>query len=96
MVYIRGGKDRGKTGKVLSLDLQHSRVVVEGANLLVKHVRARREREKGQRIQYPAPMPLSKVMLLCPKCGKRARVGYQLLADGKKARRCMKCEATFS
>ena len=95
-VYMRAGKDRGKTGKVISTDRRSNRLVVEGLNLLVKHVRAKREREKGQRIQFPASVPSSKVMLVCPKCGKNTRVGFQILEDGKKFRRCMECKETFT
>ena len=101
-VKILSGKDKGKTGKVLKVLVSiqgkdKTRVVVEGLNLRYKHVKARRQGEKGQRIMFPAPLPISKVALICPKCGKSTRVGYRLLkqkletAREKKQRLCKKC-----
>lgn len=85
------GKDKGKKGKVIRVLPENGRVVVEGINLLIKHVRAKREREKGQRVQFPAAMPVSKVILVCSRCGRVTRVGYQILESGKKVRVCKKC-----
>lgn len=90
-IKIICGKDLGKTGKVLSVLPKKGKVVIEGLNLRIKHVRPRRQREKGQRISFPAPMDISNVMLVCPKCGKATRVGYKILEDGKKVRVCKKC-----
>lgn len=106
-VQIAKGKDRIKRtrkgeksvkanqGKVLSVDPQKKKVVVEGLNLRYKHLRPRREGEKGQRIEFPAAMNVENVMLVCPKCNKAARVGYKLLDSDlkgrKKVRICKKC-----
>ena len=95
-VQIRQGRDHGKTGKVIRVLPKDAMLVVEGMNLLVKHLRARRGGEHGQRVQFPAPMPASRVMLVCPKCGKPTRVGALILADGTKQRRCTKCASTFA
>jgi large subunit ribosomal protein L24 len=96
VVKIRSGRDRRKTGKVIRVVLDAEKVVVEGVNLLVKHLRPRRQGERGQRVQFPAPLPASRVMLVCPKCGKPTRVGARLLTDGRKERECKKCRQTFS
>ncbi|MBI2482765.1 50S ribosomal protein L24 [Candidatus Uhrbacteria bacterium] len=96
VVKIRAGRDRGKTGKVLRTIAERSAVVIEGMNLLVKHLRARRSGEKGQRVRYPAPLPVSRVSLVCPKCGAATRVGMAVLTDGKRERRCMRCKQTFA
>ncbi len=85
------GKDKGKSGKVLQVFAKESKVVVEGLNLAIKHQRARRQGEKGQRIQFPTAVAVSKVALVCPKCGKAVRVGYKIEED-KKFRVCSKCK----
>lgn len=96
-VMIIAGKDNGKTGKVLQVFPERQRASVEGLNLLIKHLRPRREGEKGQRIEFPAPLNMSNVMLVCTKCGKPTRVAYQVTpgADGgkkTKVRVCKKCK----
>ncbi len=90
-VIMLTGKDKGKSGKVLQVFAKESKVVVEGLNLAIKHQRARRQGEKGQRIQFPTAVAVSKVSLVCPKCGKAVRVGYKLEED-KKFRICSKCK----
>jgi len=98
-VQIIKGKDRvkakGNQGKVLQIDSDRKLISVEGLNIRFKHVKPRREGEKGQRIEYPAAMNLANVMLVCPKCNKATRVGYKLLNSdvkgSKKIRICKKC-----
>jgi large subunit ribosomal protein L24 len=94
-VKIITGKDSGKTGTVIRAYPQERRLVVEGANLIVKHVRARKQGEKGQKLYIPARIAVSKVMLVCKACSKATRVGYRMRdADGKKEkiRVCKKCK----
>ena len=93
-VQIIKGRDAGKAGKVLKVIEDSNRATVEGLNLLVKHMRPRKGGEKGQRIQFPAPLSLSNLMLQCPSCGQTTRVGYQV-SEGKKSRQCKKCKNTF-
>jgi len=78
-VKIMAGKDRGKTGKVLQIFTSKNRASVEGLNLLIKHMRPRRQGEKGQRIEFPAPLNIANLLLVCPKCGKGTRVGYKYI-----------------
>lgn len=89
------GKDKGKTGKVLQVFADRDRVVVEGVNLTIKHLRPRREGEKGQRVEFPAPLHVSNVMLVCPKSGKATRVSYQVNDKGKKSRYSKKASAAI-
>lgn len=99
-VKILQGKDKGKKGKVIQTMPKDNKIVVEGVNLFIKHVRPKKEREKGQRVEFPAAMDVSKVMLVCPRCGKQSRVGYKILENpstglrtgGKKVRVCGKCK----
>ncbi|PLX27522.1 50S ribosomal protein L24 [Candidatus Parcubacteria bacterium] len=94
-VIILAGKDQGKTGKVLQIFTDRNRVSVEGLNLSIKHMRPRRQGEKGQRIEFPAAMNISNVMLVCPKCSKPTRIGHQTNEGSKgkkKFRVCKKCD----
>jgi large subunit ribosomal protein L24 len=91
-VKIIVGKDSGKEGKVLAVFPEKKRLTVEGLNLVVKHMRPRRGGEKGQRIQFPAPMNVSNVLVVCPKCSKPARIGYKILENKKKVRLCRQCK----
>lgn len=84
-VVIMAGKDRGKRGKVIQILASQDRVVVEGANLIKRHRKPRKEGEKGERIERPAPMHVSNVMLVCPETGKPTRVGYRI-EGGEKVR----------
>lgn len=84
------GKDRGKKGKVLRVFGDQERIIVENANMAKKHRRPRREHEKGQIVEIPRPLHVSKVKLICPKCGQAARVGYKM-TESDKFRICKKC-----
>jgi len=89
-VLIILGKDRGRKGKVLKAFPKELKILVEGINLKKKHVRPKREGEKGQIVQIPAPIQISNVKVICPKCGKAIRVGYKIV-ENKKYRICKKC-----
>jgi len=110
-IKILRGKDSGKTGKVLQLinpassvktkRKQSLMVVVEGLNLRFKHLRPKKGGESGQRIMFPAPVDISNVQIVCPKCGKPTRVGYKTregkseVSQEKKNRICKKCKGVF-
>lgn len=90
-VKILSGKDRGKTGKVIQVFPREHRLVVEGLNIMKKHLKTRKQGEKGQVIELASPLDVSKAMLLCPKCEAGVRVGYKMDGD-KKKRWCRKCQ----
>ena len=92
MVVVIAGSDKGKQGKVLSVDPKANKVLVEGVQVASKHYKARRQGEEGGIIKKETPVFASKVMLVCPKCGKATRVGHAV-AEGKKVRTCKKCGA---
>lgn len=104
-VQVLRGKDGPKArpeaakGEVIQVFPDRELVVVDGVNKAVRHMRSQRRDEKGQRVEYFAPIHVSKVMLICPKCQKTTRVGFSMAEgeDGKKqkSRQCKKCEATF-
>lgn len=94
-VFITSGDDKGKKGKVLEVSPKESKVIVEGLNIVTKHVKPRRMGEQGGIVKAEAPMYASKVMLVCPKCKKPTRVAHAKDKDGKTARLCKHCGATF-
>ena len=83
-VIVLSGKDKGKKGKV----------VVEGVNVATCHVKPKKQGDQGGIINREIPMYASKVMLVCPMCGKATRHAVKL-ADGKKVRVCKKCGQTI-
>ena len=89
-VLITAGKDRGKTGKVFRALPKEQGILVEGINLRKKHVRPKKQGEKGQIVQIPAVLDVSNVKIICSKCGKAARIGY-LIENKEKYRICKKC-----
>ena len=93
-VIVLSGKDKDKQGKVLTADPKAGKVIVEGVMVATVHQKPRRQGEEGGIIKRETPIYASKVMLVCPKCGKPTRVGHAF-ADGKKLRACKKCGATF-
>ncbi|TSC96705.1 MAG: large subunit ribosomal protein L24 [Parcubacteria group bacterium Athens0714_26] len=92
IVKILAGKDNGKNGKILVVDVKNEKVLVEGINILKKHKRPTRQGEKGEIISLPKPVHISNVMLVCQNCGKAVRVGHKLNGD-KKVRYCKKCQS---
>ncbi|MBI2411472.1 MAG: 50S ribosomal protein L24 [Candidatus Kerfeldbacteria bacterium] len=98
-VKILRGKDAGKTGTVSQVFPSLQKIVVDGVNKTIRHLKSQRRDEKGQRLDFFAPIHISKVALVCPKCSKPTRVAYQLTVgeDGtrQKHRQCKKCNETF-
>ena len=95
MVVILSGKDKGKKGKVLETSPKEQKLIVEGINMVTKHVKPRRQGEPGGIVKAEGAFYACKAMLVCPSCGKATRVAHKVLADGTKARACKKCNATF-
>ena len=94
-VIVISGNEIGKKGKVLSVDHENGRVIVEGANMATKHKKPRKQGEAGGIIRQEAALNMSNVMHICKKCGKPTRIGYTVLADGSKVRLCKKCNENF-
>ncbi len=91
-VLVISGKWKGKTGKVLRAFPKEQKILVEGVNIVKKHLKAGRGREKGQIVEMEKPIHVSKVKLICPECKKATRIGYEKIGD-KKMRVCKKCKA---
>ena len=84
-VIILAGKDKGLKGKVLKIIKSKDRVLVEGVNIVKKHVKPSAENPQGGIVEKEAPIHISNVALVDPKSGKATRVGYEM-KDGKKVR----------
>jgi len=91
-VKVLTGDDRGKSGKVLKCLPEAEKVLVQGVNLVWKHLKRSADYPHGARIQKETPVHSSKLMLICANCNKPTRVNYQVSAEGKKNRICKKCK----
>ena len=87
-VKILSGKDKGKQGKVLEVSPKEGKVIVEGCNMVSKHVKPKKMGQAGGIIKAEGPLYSCKVQLVCPKCGKPTRIGHKMLGDGSKQRQC--------
>lgn len=92
-VAVITGKDKGKTGNVMRVLSKQNSVVVEKINLKTKHIK-KTTQKAGEKIQFEGPVNVSNVMLICPNCSKKTRVGYNKLENKKKQRICKKCKET--
>jgi len=90
-VMIIAGKDKGKSGKIIKSIMSNEKIVVDKVNIAKKHVKSKYEGKKGEIIEKPMPIHASNVKLICPKCGKPARVGIRKIESGKNVRVCKKC-----
>jgi len=86
-VEVISGKDSGRTGKVLKVDNNRQRIVVEGVHMIKRHTRPNPQKNiKGGIVEREAPIQASNVMVISPDSGKKSRVGYKILDDGRKVR----------
>lgn len=94
-VRVLRGRDRGKRGKIMAAFPGERRVLIEGLNMIFRHVRPKRAGEKGQRVQVAAPISVSNIQLVCPACSKGTRVGMRLEGETR-VRFCKQCEEAIS
>jgi large subunit ribosomal protein L24 len=90
-VVILSGKDKGKQGKILEVSRKEGKVIVENLNLATKHVKPRQMGQKGAVVKAEAALYASKVMAVCPHCGKPTKPGHKII-DGEKTRVCKKAD----
>jgi large subunit ribosomal protein L24 len=90
-VKVLSGKDKGRSGKVLQVNPKDRKAVVEGLNIHVRFSKARRKGEKGQRLELPAPIQASKLMLMCPHCSSSTRIAHEI-TEGGIFRQCKNCK----
>ncbi len=90
-VVVLSGKDKGKEGKMVAVSPKEGKLIVEGVNIVSKHVKPRRAGEEGGIVKTEGALYACKVQLVCPKCGKATRIAHKIAEDGKKKRSCKKC-----
>ena len=93
-VMIISGKDKGKTGKVLEVSVTEGKVIVEGKNIVTKHVKPKKQGQLGGIVKAEGALYSCKVMPVCKKCNKPTRVGSKIEGD-KKVRVCKHCGAVL-
>ena len=91
-VLVIAGKDKGKKGKVRFAYPRKQMVIIEGVNYIKKHSKARGAVRQAGIIDLEAPVHISNVMLLCDKCNKPGRIGFETLEDGRRVRFCRACK----
>ncbi|MPW25016.1 50S ribosomal protein L24 [Alkalibaculum sp. M08DMB] len=96
MVMVNSGKSKGVKGKVLSVFPKENRVIVEGVNVVTKHMKPSQKVQQGGIIKQEGKIHASNVLLYCDSCKKGVRVGKKALEDGTKVRYCKKCGETFN
>ena len=94
-VEIISGRDRGLRGKVMQVSPKEGKVIIEGRNMVAKHVKPRRQGEQGGIVKAESAIYSCKVMPVCPKCKKPVRVGSAVNKKDEKVRICRKCSAEF-
>jgi len=89
-IIVTAGKDKGRKGKIEKIFPKDGTILITGINVYKRHMKKRDEKHPGGIISLPKPLDASKVMLMCPSCGTKTRVGYKNLKD-EKVRICRKC-----
>lgn len=91
-VQVIAGKFRGRQGRVLSVNRDKERILIEKINIIKKHMKPNKTYTQGGIIEKEAPIHLSNVMLVCPKCSKPTKIGAAVLEGSKRHRTCKKCK----
>jgi large subunit ribosomal protein L24 len=94
-VIVIAGDDRGKSGRVLKVLRAESRLIVEKVNFVKRHTKPRGQRVQGGILEKEAPLHVSNVMHLCPKCQMGVRITMKRASDGKRERYCARCGETI-
>lgn len=93
-VVVVSGRERGKTGKVLSIDLRAGKVIVEKLNIIKRHTKPNQKVKQGGILEREAPLPISNIMFFCPVTQRATRVGIRILEDGRRVRFSKKSNET--
>ena len=95
IVKVMAGKEKGKVGRVLKIDRERGRILVEKINFVKRHTKPGRLGQRGGILERENPLHVSNVQLVCGKCDRPVRVGRTQLADGRKVRVCRECGETM-
>lgn len=94
-VLVISGKDKGKKGSVIDVICKSGRILVQGVNVVVRHVKARKQGEIAGIKHEERPIDISNVMPVCPSCKKACRIGSNKLNGGKSGRNCVSCKESI-
>ncbi|MDR1564088.1 MAG: 50S ribosomal protein L24 [Oscillospiraceae bacterium] len=94
-VLIISGKNKGKEGKVLAASPKEGKIIVEGRNMVTKHIKPRKAGDQGGIVKAESAIYACKVQVICPACKKQTRVAHKVLEDGTKIRLCAKCKESL-
>jgi large subunit ribosomal protein L24 len=95
-VLVIVGKDKGKKGKVRQIMPKDNVLIIEGVNIIKRHMKTRGQARQAGIIEREAPLQISNVMLVCPKCSKPVRIQSKIIDDGKRVRICGKCNEVIN
>ena len=95
-IVVITGKDKGKKGKIRQVLPKDESVIIEGVNIIKRHMKPRGQARQAGIIESEAPLHISKVMIVCPKCNKPVRLKAKVSEDGKRMRVCSKCNEVIS
>jgi len=91
-VMVISGKEKGKAGRVLSVEPKKERVIIEKINIIKRHMKPSRKYSQGGIIEKEGPVHISNVMLVCPRCQRPTKISKQIMEDRRKLRTCKKCK----
>ena len=94
-VLVIVGKEKGRKGRIDRIIPSKNRVVVEGLNMVIRHMRPRPDVRQAGRVQKESPIHVSNVMLICNKCEEPSRIRVSFLEDRRKVRVCLRCRETI-
>ena len=94
-VEVITGKDKGRVGKILRIYTKTNRALVERVNMIKRHTKPTAEGQQGQIVEKEAPIHVSNLLVVCPKCTETTRVGRKTLDDDSKVRVCKKCSESI-
>lgn len=92
-IIVTAGKDKGRRGKIDRIIPAKDRVLIQGVNVYKKAKKGFAGNPGGM-IEFSRPLPTASVSLICPKCGKQTRIGWEIDKRGEKARICKKCKSS--
>lgn len=90
-VMVMSGKERGKKGKVMAVSPKEGKLIIEGVNMVSKHVKPKKMGDAGGILKAEGAMYACKVQMFCGHCNKPTRIGHKVYSDGTKERICKKC-----
>lgn len=94
-VLVLSGKDKGKQGSVLSVNHKQNEAIVKDVCIITRHLKAKKSGEVSRIVKEERPIPLCKIMPICPSCKKACRVQVKFMEQGAKARTCHRCKEAF-